>query len=852
MTQRTFGQLLREERKRRHWTQEDLAAKLDMDAKTISRWETGNTFPSPHDRERLLSILEKDLLAESNQSNLLLSSHLPARNTYFIGREELLKQMHTSLLEGKTMLALAGLAGIGKTQIAVEYAYRYQEDYQYILWATADSQNALSLDCMHMAKILKLPEIHEQELKNLIDAVKRWLHNHRDWLLILDNVEDPDLVDEFRPRLDQGHLLITTQDAYVFEQTIQVHPMNQEEGSDLLFARSGRSLEQEEREAVAELVKYMDGLPLALDQAAAYIRTAQCGVAQYLQLYQARRKELLEKRGRPVFGHSTSLVATISLTLKKVQGVRGAQDVLEFCAFLHPEHIPEALLWNDESSPFNSHIDADHFLLTEALSALLRYALVSRHPETETLSMHRLVQTVLQDAMPEDRQRQWAGRIIHAVARIFPYVDFFSLQRCERYILHAQMCLQWIERWNIIHADGTRLLRYGGTYFLERGQYAEAETFLRASVSKCERLTTDQFPELPNSLNCLAILYEKLGKYTEAEHLYRRTLSLCEEVLGPEHPDLISILNNLADLSIAQGRWRDAEPLAQRVVSIVEKGNSVNHQDVAHALHTVADLYCAKGEYVLAEPLYRQVVDIREALLGSEHPEVADALNNLAVFYMDQGRLGDAEPLFQRALTISENTLGPDHHFVAFKLNNLAAVAMAQRKFPEAEQMLQRALAIREQALGGEHSEVANSLNTLAVLYEKQGKPTEAIVYLKKALALSEQARGPDHPEVALCLTNLADLYMRQQVYDQVEPLCQRASEIIEKVYGADHPDAIHGSIILARLYTLQGKMADAGTLYQQTLARAQTRLGPEHPHTVIVSQDYADFLCQTEHEVEH
>ena len=191
MAMRTFGQLLREERKNRHWSQAQLAEKVNTDVKTISRWETGSTFPPPHYQERLYAVLGKDLLADLDQKTPLLSSHVPARNPFFIGRDELLEQIHTLLSEGKATVALSGLGGIGKTHIVAEYAYRHQEDYQCLLWAAADSQSALALACRQIAEMLNLPVTHEQDQKHLMDMVKQWLHEHRGWLLILDNVEDP-------------------------------------------------------------------------------------------------------------------------------------------------------------------------------------------------------------------------------------------------------------------------------------------------------------------------------------------------------------------------------------------------------------------------------------------------------------------------------------------------------------------------------------------------------------------------------------------------------------------------------------------------------------------------------------
>jgi tetratricopeptide (TPR) repeat protein/transcriptional regulator with XRE-family HTH domain len=781
MAKRTFGQLLREERKQHDWSQAQLAEKVNMDVKTISRWENDHTIPTPHDQEKLRLVLGKDLIAEINQSSLLLSSHFPAHNPHFIGREEFLKRIHTFLSEGKTTVALAGLGGIGKTQIAIEYAYRFHEDYQYILWATADSQNALALDCDRLAKPLKLPVKQEHDPKSLIEAVKTWLHDHHGWLLILDNVEDPDLVDEFRPRLDQGHLLLTTQDAYVFEETIQIHPMNQEEGSELLFSRSEMSLGQEERAAAAELVKQMDGLPLALDQAAAYMRTARCRVAQYLQLYQTRRKELLSTRGRPAFGHSASLVATISLSLEKVQTVWGAREALEFCAFLHPEHIPEAFLRDDENSPFNPHVDADHFLLTEALRALLRYSLVSRHTETETISMHRLVQAVLRDLMDEQKRRELAECTIQVVSHLLSAINLLTWFHYKRYLLHAQQCAIWVEDYQITSEEARDLLMITGHFLHEQAQYTEAERFYqRASSILSPTQEPDRFKVAEQFYND-AVLYLNQGQYEQSEANLQQALVLLNTLYPPEDPILVMAHNTLAELYCAQGRYKEAQELFHSVLKLREVLYEENHPLIATTCHCLAMNYLCQGEYQEAEHLFQRALKIRQQAFGEDHPDVAETLHWLAMLHLKQGLLENVPHLFEKSLATNEQVFGAQHVTVAEDLKGQALLHVAQNNYEEGEALLQQAVAIQQQLLSSDHPDTAGSLHMLGMLYADQSRYTEAEQFLQRALKLWEKSLGPLHSNIVYSLIALGQLYESQERWIEADWHFHQALRIVQK-----------------------------------------------------------------------
>jgi tetratricopeptide (TPR) repeat protein len=721
------------------------------------------------------------------------------RNPLFTGREQILERLAEMLQAGETTAlaqpqAISGLGGIGKTQTAIEYAYRYREQYQHVLWARADTRENLVLEYVAIAGLLGLPEQQQQDQPRIVEAVKRWLREHRQWLLILDNADDLSMVRDFLPETHTGHILLTTRAQAMgrLARRIELDRMEQAEGTLFLLRRAGilqtddpsdKASSRDQANAQA-IVETMEGLPLALDQAGAYIEETGCGLAGYLTRYQQHQRELLQARGGYTSDHPEPVANTWSLSFENVERANpAAADLLRFCAFLAPDAIPEELV-TEGAAELTSELQAlatDPYLLDAAIKELFRYSLIERDAERKFLGIHRLVQAVLKDAMNEEVQREWAERAIRAVNRTFPAVEFETWDRCRRLLTHAQACADLITQWDMEIPEAASLLGKAGRFLRVHGQYAEAEPLLQRALAISEQTPGPDHPNISTDLYDLATLYQAQGRYAEAEPLFQRALAIDEQTIGPDHPTVAAGLNNLAALYWYQGRYAEAEPLYQRALALGEKNLGPDHPDVAISLNNLAALYKAQGRYAEAEPLYQRALAISEKTLDPDHPDVATWLNNLAALYQAQGRYAEAEPLQQHALAISEKNLGPDHPDVAIRLNVLALLYEDQGRYAEAEPLYQRALAIGEKRLGPDHPDVATWLNNLAALYQAQGRYAEAEPLLQRALAIDEKRLGPDHPYVEAGLNSLASLYQAQGRHAEAEPLLQRAREIRAK-----------------------------------------------------------------------
>jgi tetratricopeptide (TPR) repeat protein len=690
------------------------------------------------------------------------------RNPYFTGREDLLSRLHALLHADKAAAltqsqAISGLGGIGKTQTAVEYAYRYRDDYQAVLWASAASLETLISDFVALAALLQLPERDLADQGVVVAAVKRWLASNRDWLLILDNADDLELAADFLPLASSGHILLTTRAQFTgtIANSIEVEKMAQAEGALLLLRRAkklaaGAPLEQApaiDRSLAEAIVRELGGLPLALDQAGAYIEETNCGLSGYLNLYRTRRKDLLQRRSKLRTEHPEPVATTWSLSFQKVEQANpAAAELLRLCAFLDPDAIPEDIITEGaaETGPLLHPVAADPFQLNEAIEVLRTYSLIKRTAETKTLNMHRLVQVVLKDGMDKKTQRRWAQQAVKAVNAAFPNVEYSTWPRCQACLPHALACAALIEQHTFTFPEAARLLGQVGWYLRDHALYAQAELLLQ------------------------------------------QALAIYEKSLDPKDTYIGSILNNLALLYRDQGKYAQAVPYGQRALDFYEKTRGPGHPNTARTLDNLAQIYNRQGKYEQAEELYQRALTIKERTLGPDHPSTATTLNNLANLYRDQGKYSQAELLYQRDLVISEQALGPDHPETAITLNNLAQLYYAQEKYPQAEEFYQRALAIYEQALDPDHPHTATALNDLALLYKAQGKYEQAEALYQRALAIYEQAFDPDHPFIANTLENYARLLRRMQRTEEAARLEQRAQTIRARRSSSRNHSAIH------------------------------------------------------------
>lgn len=578
-------------------------------------------------------------------------------------------------------MALSGLGGVGKTQIALEYAYRHQSDYEQVFWIRAEEPEELISGYLALAKALQIPGAQQEDQLAVAALAKHWLETYDHWLLVLDNADDLRQVKSYLPKAS-GHILLTTRAQALggLAQGLLVNQMGRDEGALFLLRRSqvigdqadfSEALETEQGLA-RQLTTEVDGLPLALDQAGAYIEEQCLSLEEYLELFQTEKEELLKERGRLDPDHP-SVTVTFTLAFGKVAAANElAADLVRACAFLSPDAIPEEIFSEgvkELGEPLSPLADSK-LALTKAIAEAVRFSLISRNKQTKTLTIHRLVQEVLRGEMDQESQKRWVEAVMQAVAAVFPYAYYKNWTQCARLFSHVQTVTQWIELYGVESEAAARLLNDTAYYLIGWERYSEAEPLFQKALGIRKRILGDEHLSAALSLNNLAALYKFQGRYSEAEPLYVESLGMYKRLLGDEHLYVSRSLSNLATLYEAQKRYRDAEALLVEALELRNRLLVSEDSFVADILYKLAALYKLQGRYSEAEPFYEESLGMYKRLLGDEHPSVALSLNNIAQLYEAQKRYSEVEPFYKEGLSIAERQLGEKHPYTVYIRQN--------------------------------------------------------------------------------------------------------------------------------------------------------------------------------------
>lgn len=550
----SFGDLLKTYRKQQGFTQQQLARKLDLHQNTIGAWERGDYLPAT--RGMILELARCLHLHEADALRLLEASLLAAmfywglpspRNPFFTGRQDLLHQMHHLLSRthnraSPRSCALSGMGGIGKTQTAIEYAYRYTRDYAAVLWVNAATEESLLQSFTSLAGLFKLLTPAPPSLEDTVTSVLSWLAFHRGWLLIFDNVRACAPIQRFVPASHHGALLFTTRlpTLGTLAPCLEVPPLSIEESVHLLLSRVQNAtphqqhpgpISNDDTPAVRAIAADMSGLPLALDLAAAYIEEAQCRCVEFLAL--ARHNALQALQVHPsaaIYPYSVERTFTLAFAQLQQQNPTAA-DLLHICCLLAPEEIPEALLL--QGAPYlNKALQAalsDPLTRHTIFTDLLTHALLHRNAHRETVRVHRVVLAVLQGQMPEDLQRIWIERLIHLLDHLFFTDDDLreakNLAWNEQVLPHIRHVLHLAERRQVVSAGLASLLCKTATYLFQQAP----ETASLQSI-----FSPSGFPSL----------YER-ERHREAEGLALRALAICEQQQTPGLCALVGLVEKL-------------------------------------------------------------------------------------------------------------------------------------------------------------------------------------------------------------------------------------------------------------------------------------------------------------------
>ncbi|GCA68575.1 regulatory protein AfsR [Microcystis aeruginosa NIES-2519] len=721
----------------------------------------------------------------------------------FVGREDAMVQLHHQLQQQERIAITAvvtGMAGVGKTELALQYALHHKKKSTYpggICWIGVQAET-VGVQLLDFAKsLLGLFPPEDLNLRGQLDYCwARW-QPPGDVLLILDDVHQYEEIQDYLPPQEQRFkVLITTRQNWLaasFEQ-LRLPVLSESAALALLESLIGASRLQAELEVGKGLCAWLGYLPLGLELVGRFLKRRTNWTLARMQ------QQLIDK------GLQLSALQNPSADMTAQRGVEAAFEVS----------------WEALNQPAR---DLGCFLSLFALAPIPWRLVVERclsaedEEELEDIREEQLLNLHLLQAVEGEVYQ------FHPLVRQFFQAKLALREDGDE--LKRSFCRGMVEEANTIPENPTKE---------QIEVVALSIPHIAESATELEQWLEDE--DLTSPFKGLGNFYFGQGFYDLAEPWDKQRLEVTRRRLGEEHPDVAYSLNDLALLYEHQGRHEEAEPLYLQALEFSQRRSGENHPSVATFLNNLAGLYEFQGKYEEAEPLYLQALELKKQLLGENHSSVATSLNNLALLYHSQGKYNNAEPLYLEALELFKRLLGENHPDIATSFNNLAGLYHSQGKYEEAEPLLIQALELRKRLLGENHPSVATSRNHLAFLYESQGRYEEAEPLYLQALELRKRLLGENHPDVVSSLNGLAKLYYSQERYEEAEPLYLQVLELWKRLLGDNHPHVSSSLNGLAKLYNSQGKYEEAEPLFLQALAIAEQALGENHPTTVRIREN--------------
>lgn len=763
---------------------------------------------------------------------------VPSRNRDFTGREELLIQLRHGIGGGATAVlptALHGLGGVGKTQIAIEYAHRNKADYDVVWWIPSDQPLLIASSIARLAPHLGLPEANETGVAETVEAVIEALRTgepYTRWLLIFDNSHDPESIMEFIPD-GSGDVLITSRN---FEwagvvRTLTVDVFSREESRRFLDRRVPGIL-HDEAETLADA---LGDLPLALDQAGALQSETGMPVREYLSLLQTQTGKLLAE-GRPM-AYDVPLTATWALSLSRLREEHPhAVELLHLLAFFGSDPIPRDVLNTSHGAVEEplSEILADPLQFSRAIGALGRYALVQIDRVDQTLQVHRLVQALLREEVDENEAHLYR----HSVQRLLAVAgaakdadDFAAWPTFARLLPHVGPA----GAAKATDRDVRFLMRAVVRYLYLSGNAPAARALAKECLEEWSADPGAHPEDLCAIKRHLGLALRLAGRYQEAFQVDAAALTEARDTLGSDHEEtLLLAKNQSADLratgNFARAFELDEAALARHRAVFGESDERTLKIQTSFAL----DLTLT-GRYQEAEDLLKHVYGAMRDLYGSpNHPTAQIVMNNLIRVIRLRGDYAEARELGEDIHAVGVATLGADHPTTLKAANDLAiATRKAEGGTPAALQRTEDLVQRYRRLLGDQHPDKLAADMTLVNLYREAGRLDEAIQAAELATLAYAKVYGSDHPYTHGCRGNLALLQRQSGQAEKAYATHQFVAARLIDLLGPGHHYTLICTAGLASDLAELGDPSAALESGEKTLRELEQLVGPEHPMTL-------------------
>ena len=764
-----------------------------------------------------------------------------------------------------------------KRQIQPSFLIPIAIRFSSVFWIDASSVGTIT---QGLKGICNLPAAQSCGLDGSPESALHWIGSLKEnYVMVFDNADalSPTELEVYLPSPGKwGNILVTSHNSAMQCLTLPVNSLEvteMEESDAIKLLMKASCLDPTSMKFQAEasrIVKELFCLPLAVDQAGAYIASGATTLGNYLVKYFEHGKTLLShSEFTGASKYNRTVYETWELSYKEIQlraqsddshkanAASSAMLLLELFCFFHHEGITEeifsyAALRKDQKTlnpelplassmldqrllPLNKAGTWDNLLFGEGIRVLLFFSLIKKSPSDGIYAMHPLVHAWGRDRMTLDERKRCCLMALVTLSCSLRWDGSQQYRFHRALVTHVRANMEYSKlgsNQNITGYIDDAYVKFG--VLLQRQGYTKEAEILQIKVLDTRNeLLGVEHPKTIRAMASLATTYHDLGKYTEAEKLNSQVLDARNRILEVEHPDTIRAMANLAATHSYLGKYTEAEKLEIQALEARSRILGAEHAETIRAMGSLGATYRNLGRYTEAEKLNIQVLNVRKSLFGVEHPDTIDAMTNLAATYDKLGKYREAEKLVIQVLDESNKIYGVEHPSTIIAMGNLAAVYHHLGNYTEAEKLNMQVLDLRNRILGVEHPDTINAMANLAAAYHFLGQHREAEKLSIQVLDATNRILGVEHPETIRAMGNLAAAYMNLGKYKEEEKLNIQVLDARNRILGVEHPDTIKAMVNLAGTYRRLRKYIEAKKLETQAHELKSRVPGAEPPQAI-------------------
>ena len=723
------------------------------------------------------------------------------RNVTFTGRQNELRRLAELLLPSQEVelnlpkgVVISGMWGMGKSQLAAEYAYRYGRYYPGgVFWISFANPENVAEEIASIGGKAGLDLFSSDDIFSLqekIDYISRVWQEPTPRLLIFDNCEDERLAADWLPVTGGCRVIVTSCYANwskALPLTILSLEVLERQESIELLQKLKESIREEDANLVAET---LGDLPLALHLAGSFLSIYQ-SLSPHIYLQQLEKQGLL--RHQSLQGkhtrysptqHQLSVDKTFATGLSKLdlEDRLGwiAYHLLAHAACLSPnDPIPVTLIY--DSVARQKEIVASPKTFADSLQRLISLGFLNRLPEAQ-VSMHQLLSMFMLNRLDSN-----------SLAEIEQAIDATLLETVEKhrkthgYLVRLPFSTSHLRVSTdraLARMDGiaTELASLLSAHFNDIANLSEARTYLHAAQELTRALFGESSLQMASTGSSLGNLLMTMGQYEEAEPYFLQALNIRLRELGEFHFDTANSLNQMGHVRSKLGPYESSVPYFERALAVREALLGMEHPLTTGTLNNLGAVYNFMGNKPKARAYFEQVLAIRERVLGPEHLQTATVLNNLGDLLARTGNEETGQTYLRRSVTIRERHLGIEHPLTLSSKTNFGESLSRLGQFDKAQKQLNDALSASLKKLGERHPLTARIINTLGVLYTRMARFEEAEGQLQHALQIRKAVRGEIHTDTAYTLICLGDLYVQTRTVEEGRTLYKQAERILVEI----------------------------------------------------------------------